>query len=309
MKIRIGTRGSELALWQAYHIHDLLKERNPELELEIVKIKTTGDKILDSPLSKIGDKGLFTKELDVALLENRIDIAVHSMKDVPTAIPEDLTIAAIPLRGVVEDVFVSNTFSSLDEVPHGGIIATGSLRRKSQLLALRPDLQIVDLRGNVNTRLNKLDLSEWHGMILARAGLERLGFHSRIRQVFPATMMIPAVGQGALAVVCRKRDSNLLEILQKNLHHHHTAMAVMAERAFLRTLEGGCQIPIGCHGMVDKSGLHLHGFIGDLEGKSFFRHSITGNTENAEELGEKLASTMLDMGAGRVLEQIRKVNK
>ncbi len=309
MHLRIGTRGSALALWQAETIMNMIQKKDPSLKVELVKIKTKGDKILDAPLAKIGDKGLFTKELDHALLNGDIDLAVHSMKDVPTQLPEGLVISAVPLRGVVEDVFVSNKYDSLEEIPGGGVIATGSLRRKSQLLAYRPDLTIVDIRGNVNTRLAKLDASNWDGMILARAGLERLNMKERIKEIIPVDFMLPAVGQGALAVVTRKDDQELIRFLQSNIHDPDTYARVIAERSFLRTLEGGCQIPIGSHAIItDKQTLSLFGFIGSLNGQKFVREKLEGPLSEAENLGKTLATTMLGKGGLEILEEVRKAN-
>ncbi|GAB4173645.1 MAG: hydroxymethylbilane synthase [Calditrichia bacterium] len=305
MKIRIGTRASQLALWQAHFVADELKKSNPDLDIELVKIISKGDKILDAPLAKIGDKGLFTKELDMALLNNDIDIAVHSMKDVPTAIPEGLQITAVPLRGVVEDAFVSNSWNSIDEVPRGGTIASGSLRRRSQLKAMRPDLKIVDIRGNVNTRLNKLDESDWDGMILARAGLERLEMHERIRQIIPTSTIIPAVGQGALAVVTNAANESLNNILSTTLHHEETYRCVFAERQFLRTLEGGCQIPIGCHAIISDGKFTITGFVGDLEGNVWYRETIQALPDNYDTVGKQLADVLIEKGASKILDEIR----
>lgn len=305
MEIKIGTRGSALALWQAYYIENMIVKNSPSISTHILKVKTKGDKILDAPLAKIGDKGLFTKELDNALLQGKIDLAVHSMKDVPTQLPDGILIAAVPTRGVVEDVFVSNKYNSLQSVPKGGTIATGSLRRKSQLLAMRPDLHVVDIRGNVNTRLAKLDESNWDGMILARAGLERLKLENRIKEIFDISTFIPAVGQGALAVVCRSDNEELIQWLRQNIQDESTYLRVVAERAFLRTLEGGCQIPIGCHAVMEQEQLKLYGFIGNLDGTEYIRHSISGDKLQAEQLGKSLAKEMIKMGAEHILSSLR----
>jgi hydroxymethylbilane synthase len=305
--IRIGTRGSQLALWQTQHIKALLTRHFPELHIDIDIIKTTGDKILDAPLAKIGDKGLFTKELESALLIRRIDIAVHSLKDMPTAIPAGLTIAAILEREDVRDVFIGHpgyaakTFSDL---PSGATIATGSLRRKCQILHKRPDLKIVDIRGNLNTRLKKLDESDWRGMILAKAGVTRLGWSQRITDILPFETMLPAVGQGALAVEARSGDNEIISLLAV-LRHQPTSDAILAERALLRELEGGCQIPVGAHAVIDNQQLHLDALIGSLDGTRIVRGQKTGPVADAEHIGVNLAQELLQRGGKELLEEIR----
>jgi len=305
--IRIGTRGSELALWQTHHVKALLEAHFPDIAIDIQKIKTTGDKILDAPLAKIGDKGLFTKELEIALLDERVDIAVHSFKDVPTLFPDGLTIAAVLEREDVHDVFIASqkkpnqTFVGL---PQNAIIATGSLRRKCQLLNARPDIQIVEIRGNLNTRLKKLDLSEWDGMILAKAGLTRLGWTQRITESLSFELMLPAVGQGALAIECRSADLRVQEILRP-LHHHPTAATITAERALLRYLEGGCQIPIGAYGQIIGNELRLNALIGSLDGKRIVRGNKIGTIVDAEQIGINLANELFNRGGKEILEEIR----
>ncbi|HVN49563.1 MAG TPA: hydroxymethylbilane synthase [Bacteroidota bacterium] len=305
--VRIGTRGSELALWQAHHVKSLLELLFPHLTIEITIIKTTGDKILDAPLAKIGDKGLFTKELEHALLDNHIDVAVHSLKDIPTQIPKGLAIAALLEREDARDVFIARPLSKISafaELPHGATIATGSLRRKAQLLAARPDFHIVDLRGNLNTRLKKLDESNWDGMILAKAGVTRLGWEKRITDILSFELMLPAVGQGALAIETRIDDLRSNNILH-SLHHQPTADAITAERALLRELEGGCQIPIGAWSRIQGTELHLEAVIGNLDGTTIIRDHYTGTISDADRIGVELAQKLLSRGGKEILEQLR----
>jgi hydroxymethylbilane synthase len=305
--IRIGTRESELALWQTYHVKSLLETHFPGIAIDVQKIRTTGDKILDAPLAKIGDKGLFTKELEIALLDGRVDIAVHSFKDVPTIVPVSLTIAAVLEREDVHDVFIANPKKShrtFIGIPRNAIIATGSLRRKCQLLNTRSDIQIVEIRGNLNTRINKLDASEWDGMILAKAGVIRLGWAKRITAVLPLELMLPAVSQGALAIESRIGDQRIEEMLRP-LHHRPTALTVMAERALLRYLEGGCQIPVGAYGQIIGNELRLDAVIGSLDGKRIVRGSKVGTIAHAEQIGIELAKELLIRGGKEILEEIR----
>jgi hydroxymethylbilane synthase len=305
--IRIGTRGSELALWQTYHVKALLEAFFPGIAIDVQKIKTTGDKILDAPLAKIGDKGLFTKELEIALLDDRVDIAVHSFKDVPTLVPEGLTITAVLEREDVRDVFIANPKKShrtFTDIPPNSIIATGSLRRKCQLLNAHPDIQIVEIRGNLNTRIKKLDSSEWDGMILAKAGVTRLGWAQRITDILPIDLMLPAVGQGALAIECRAGNQRVQEMLRP-LHHHTTAAAVTAERALLRYLEGGCQIPIGAYGQIIKNEFRLDAVIGSLDGKRIVRGKKIGTIADAEKIGIDLAKELFNQGGREILKEIR----
>ena len=306
-KIRIGSRGSELALWQSYHVKTLLEARFPGISIDVQKIKTTGDKIQDAPLAKIGDKGLFTKELEIALLDERVDIAVHSFKDVPTFVPEGLAIAAVLEREDVHDVFIVHSKKShrtFLDLPANAVIATGSLRRKCQLLNVRPDLQIVEIRGNLNTRMKKLDSSEWDGMILAKAGVTRLGWELRITDMLPFELMLPAVGQGALAIESRAGDRSVVDMLRP-LHHERTAVAVTAERALLRYFEGGCQIPIGAYGQIIGDTLHLDAVIGSLDGKRIVRGNKVGAIADAEHIGIVLAKQLFGQGGKEILEEIR----
>jgi hydroxymethylbilane synthase len=305
--LRIGSRGSELALWQARWVERKLSGLYPALSISIQIIKTTGDRVLDAPLSKIGDKGLFTREIEHALLSGEIDLAVHSLKDLPTALPEGLMLGAVCEREDVRDVFIphpGNAVRTLREQPEGSKVATGSLRRKCQLLALRPDFTIVDIRGNLNTRMKKLDESGWAGMMLAQAGVVRLGWDERIGESLDPLMILPAVGQGALGIEIRENDPDTLQLLQA-LHHEDTAAATRAERSLLKTLEGGCQVPIGTYGRVSDGTLSLDAMVGSLDGKRTVRGTITGPMTQAEQLGEKLASRLLVDGADKILGEIR----
>jgi len=305
--IIIGTRGSQLALWQTNWMKSTLEKEFCKLHIEIEIIKTTGDKILDSPLSKIGDKGLFTKEIEQALLEHRIDIAVHSLKDVPTKLPDGLIIGAITKREDVRDVFIAHPkkpYQKFDDLPHGAKIATGSLRRKSQLLNWRNDLEIIDLRGNLNTRFTKLYASDWNGMVLARAGVVRLGWERRITEIFSIEKMLPAVGQGALAIELREGDTKTLQYVRR-LANETTTIATNGERAFLRYLEGGCQIPIGTFGRIEKNEFVLDAMIGSLGGTKIVRGKIHGSPEQSEKLGITLAQTLLVGGGEDILTSVR----
>jgi len=305
-KLIIGSRGSELALWQTNFVRDLIKKHFPELEIEIKIIKTKGDKILDVPLAKIGDKGLFTKELEIQLLEGKIDIAVHSLKDLETKIDERLTIGAITKRDNVNDVLIArNKNLTLSKLNSNAKIGTGSLRRKAQLLHFNPNFQIFDLRGNVPTRIQKFLDSDWDAIILARAGVERLGLQKYISSVIPKNLILPAVGQGALAVECRKDDKEILKLLEK-INHKKTELETRAERAFLRTLEGGCQVPIACFAKIEKDVLTVEGKILSLDGSLCFHHKISGSSKNPEGLGEKLAIHLLKAGAKEIIKEIYK---
>ena len=306
-KLTIGTRGSDLAVRQTDWLVEQLNNLHPEIVVDTLLIMTTGDKILDSPLSKIGDKGLFTKEIEHALLDGRIDLAVHSLKDLPTLVPQGLAIGAITKREDIRDVFISHAekkHTSFKSVPLHGAIATGSLRRKCQLLHHRPDLRIVDLRGNLRTRREKLEQSDWDGMVLARAGLLRLGWTDMITDIFEPDFMMPAVGQGALGVEIRDTDSELRALLVP-LHHTPTHQATSGERALLRELEGGCQIPIGTYGRIEGDEFRLDAMVGSLNGKRVVRGSIHGPSTESELLGKRLAHELVEKGAGAILEEIR----
>ena len=303
-KYVIGTRGSDLALWQANLVRTRLESLFTEQEFEIKVIRTTGDQLLDIALSKIGDKGLFTRQIETALLNGEIDFAVHSLKDLQTVQPDGLIIGAVCDRETANDVFISKTHKSIDELPAGARVATGSLRRKSQLLNFRPDLEIVEIRGNVPTRLKKFQESDLDGLILAYAGIFRLGLEKSVSQLIPFSVMLPAVGQGAVAVEIREGDGEVLELAAK-LESGPTRVCITAERSFLRRLEGGCQVPIGAYATIDGGNLHLEGMVGSLDGNVIFRESISGGTVEAEELGTRLAERLIEKGAAELLEETR----
>ncbi len=297
----IGTRGSALALWQAHAVQEMLQSRYPELQVQIEIIHTTGDIILDRPLSNIGDKGLFTKELEVALMEGRIHLAVHSLKDLPTQLPAGLMLAAVTQRERPEDALVAPAGTTIETLPHGGTVATGSLRRRAQLLRLRPDLNVVDVRGNVPTRLQKYQTNGWDGMILAYAGLHRLGLGEHIAQIIPTDQMIPAVGQAALGLETRADDAATIGLL-RGIEHPPTRICTDAERALLRRLEGGCQTPIAAYATLAEDHLTLHAMIAALDGSTIIGGTISGLPAQAEEVGERLAGVLLEGGGKGVLE-------
>ncbi|WP_213034329.1 hydroxymethylbilane synthase [Acinetobacter seifertii] len=301
--LKIATRQSPLALWQAEHIRARLQELHPDLTVELVKFVTQGDKILDTPLAKIGGKGLFVKELEAALLDGRADLAVHSMKDVPMALPEGLTLAVICEREDPLDAFVSNTFEKFADLPQGARVGTSSLRRKSQILKQRPDLQIIDLRGNVGTRLGKLDDGQYDAIILASAGLKRLGLENRIRHTIEPNIILPAVGQGALGLECRADDQEVLALIQPLLHIE-TDVCVRAERAFNAYLEGGCQVPIAGYATLQDGKIHIEGRVGSPDGQTLLRAEMTDEAHNAQQLGENLARNLLEQGAGDLLKAL-----
>jgi len=301
--LKIATRQSPLALWQAEHIRARLQELHPDLTVELVKFVTQGDKILDTPLAKIGGKGLFVKELEAALLDGRADLAVHSMKDVPMALPEGLTLAVICEREDPLDAFVSNHFEKFTDLPQGARVGTSSLRRKSQILKQRPDLQIIDLRGNVGTRLGKLDDGQYDAIILASAGLKRLGLENRICHTIEPNVSLPAVGQGALGLECRADDQVVLALIQPLLHIE-TDVCVRAERAFNAYLEGGCQVPIAGYATLQDGKIHIEGRVGSPDGQTLLRAEMTDEAHNAQQLGENLARNLLEQGAGDLLKAL-----
>ena len=302
MKIlKIATRQSPLALWQAEHIRARLEALHANLKVELVTFVTQGDKILDTPLAKIGGKGLFVKELEAALLDGRADLAVHSMKDVPMALPEGLSLAVICEREDPLDAFVSNTYRHFDELPQGAKVGTSSLRRKCQLLKLRPDLQIIDLRGNVGTRLSKLDSGSYDAIILASAGLKRLGLSERICHTLQPELSLPAVGQGALGLECRETDQAVRDLILPLLHHE-TDVCVRAERAFNAYLEGGCQVPIAGYATLNAGQLHIEGRVGSVDSATLLKVELSGAPEQAEQLGVLLAQKILEQGAGDLLK-------
>lgn len=305
-KIIIGSRGSELALWQANFVKKELEKKNKNVTVEIKIIKTKGDKILDVALSKIGDKSLFTKELEIELLNKNIDLAVHSLKDLQTTIPKGLKLAAVTKRHNVHDVLISRKKgTTIFNLPESAVVATGSLRRRSQLLHLRPDLNIVDLRGNVPSRIKKFLESDWDAIILARAGVERLKLNKHISSIIKTDVMLPAVGQGALGIETRA-DNKLVNEVVKSIHHENTYKAVLAERALLKALEGGCQVPIGAFAEVKPSGLTIDALVGSLDGSLTFRKKIRGSKNNPKNLGRKLAKDLLIAGAKIILDDVYK---
>lgn len=301
--IIVGTRSSKLALWQADYVIRRLREQYPGIQVERRLMTTKGDKILDAPLAKIGGKGLFTKELEMEMLAGGIDIAVHSLKDMPTEVPEGLVITAITKRFDPGDAVVSPQYRTLAALPPGARVGTSSLRRRAQLLAARPDLTILDLRGNVNTRLKKLDAGEYDAIILASAGLKRLGFADRITDVLPAAMCLPAVGQGALAIETRADDAALRASLAF-LQDEDTVRCARAERSFLRRVEGGCQVPVGVYASPEEAGLRVEAVIASLDGRRLYRDHLSGAWADAEALGKELADKLLAAGGLAIMHEL-----
>ena len=301
--LRIATRKSPLALWQAEHIKARLIALHPQLEVELVTFTTQGDKILDTPLAKIGGKGLFVKELEAAMLDGRADIAVHSMKDVPMEFPEGLELGVICERENPLDAFVSNQYTSLDELPQGAIVGTSSLRRQCQIQQLRPDLEIRSLRGNVQTRLSKLDAGEYDAIILAAAGLLRMEMDERIASFLPTEQSLPAGGQGALGIEWRVGNDAINDLIRP-LYDDTTASCVLAERALNRRLQGGCQVPIACYAERDGDELWLRGLVGSIDGSQMLRTEIRGVASEADSLGVQAAEDLLAQGAGEILKAV-----
>jgi hydroxymethylbilane synthase len=301
--ITIGTRGSQLALWQANWVKEAVNRHHPGLTVELVIIKTKGDKILDVPLAKVGGKGLFVKEIEEALLDGRIDLAVHSMKDMPADIPVGLCIGAIPEREEPRDVLITRSGLPLDRLEQEARIGTSSLRRSAQLLRFRSDIRIVPLRGNLDTRLKKLESEALDAIVLAAAGVRRLGLADRITQVLDESIMLPAVGQGALCIETRKDDSRIAPVVAA-LDDLPTRQVVMGERMFLNRLEGGCQVPIAGHGHIDENGYTLTGLVCDVDGSHQVKQSRTGPEAQSEQVGLQLAEALLTMGAGEILERL-----
>lgn len=298
--VRIATRESALAIWQAEHVRACLGKAHPGLRVEFVPMTTRGDKILDSPLAKVGGKGLFVKELEQAMLDDRADIAVHSMKDVPVDFPDGLELAVILERENPRDAFVSNNFANLDALPDGARVGTSSLRRQCQLRQLRSDIEILDLRGNVNTRLAKLDDGNYDAIILACAGLKRLGFVERIRQELGAEVILPAIGQGAIGIECRSDDTRTRALIA-SLADQTTTVRVRCERAMNTRLMGGCQVPIAGFAELEGQSLMLRGLVGNPDGSEIVRGSVEGPADQAEPLGIQLAEELLSRGADRIL--------
>ena len=301
--LRIGTRGSKLALWQTHWVADRLMDRFPDIRIDIETIKTTGDRIQDVPLAKIGDKGLFTKELDRALLDGRVDLVVHSLKDVPTTLTEGIVVAAIPEREDPRDAFMGKDGLTFRDLPAGACVATGSLRRRAQLSALRPDVQLADLRGNIDTRLRTLRESKsLHGIILAFAGVRRLSLTDAVTEVLEASVWLPAPGQGALAIATRDDDARAFAEV---LDHADTRFAVVAERAVLARLEGGCHVPMGAYAFIAQGELVLNAFVADMGGSRIVRHRRRGLPARAEQIGAQTGDYLLEHGGAEILEQLR----
>jgi hydroxymethylbilane synthase len=301
--ITIATRKSALAMWQAYYVQDKLRALFPELEVKLLPMSTQGDRILDTPLAKIGGKGLFIKELEIAMQNGEADIAVHSMKDVPVAFPDGFGLHAICERENPFDAFVSNQFNHIDDLPEGAVVGTSSLRRQCQLKRYRPDLVIKDLRGNVNTRLSKLDNGDYDAIILAAAGLIRLDMQNRIKHELPPEISLPAVGQGAVGIECRNNDETLITII-KALQDEQTATRVTAERAMNARLEGGCQVPIGSFATIQGDTLVLDGLVGSIDGTTLLKAQASGPLCDAEKLGINVAESLLEQGAKAILDSL-----
>ena len=303
--IRIGTRKSALALWQAEYVKDELSKLYPGITVELVHFNTKGDKILEKPLAKIGGKGLFTAELEAAMHNGEIDIAVHSLKDMPTDLPDGLILGAVSKREVPFDALVSPQYKTLDQLPQGAKVGTSSLRRQAQLLHVRPDLEIHTLRGNVQTRLRKLDEEHFDAIVLAQAGLKRLGLDDVITQVFTADEMIPAVGQGVLAIECRQDDQDMLDML-KGIHDEDTKAIIEGERSFLRQLNGGCQVPMGVFGTIDQKQITLKARIASLDGKDVYEGEVSGPMAKSQMLGKNLAKALYEEGGRTIIEELVK---
>ena len=306
MKIlKIATRNSPLALWQAEHVKQKLTDLYPELKVELVSMTTEGDRFLDAPLIAVGGKGLFIKELEQALLNNDADIAVHSMKDVTIDLPEGMALPVIMQREDTSDVLVSNNYRQIDDIPQGGIVGTSSLRRQSQIKAFRPDLNIKDLRGNVGTRLRKLDDGEYDAIVLAAAGVKRLGLNERIAQFIPHSQILPAIGQGAIGIECRAGDQEVLNTIAP-LNDQMTQLCVQAERAFSRRLYGGGQLPIAGQASIFGNEVNLTGMVARVDGSEVIKDQLTGNINDIESTGTRLAETLLDRGAEEILKELIK---
>ena len=301
--IRIATRKSPLALWQAEHVRDRLLALHPGLQVELLKMSTQGDRILDSPLAKIGGKGLFVKELEQGMLDGRADLAVHSMKDVPAELPDGLCLGAILDREDPRDAFVSAQYSGVDDLPEGARVGTSSLRRQCQLRARRPDLQILDLRGNVGTRLGKLDAGDYDAIVLACAGLKRLGLSERITHALTPEEMLPAIAQGVIGIECRADDTRVRGLIE-SLNHAETEQRTAAERAMNATLAGGCQAPVAGYSLLNAGVIELRGLVGQPDGSQVIRGDIRGPAEQAEALGKQLADDLLARGADTILAEL-----
>lgn len=302
-KLHIATRKSPLALWQANYVRDALLARNPGLDVELLTMTTQGDKILDTPLAKVGGKGLFVKELETGMLEGRADLAVHSMKDVPVEFPSGLGLAAILPREDPRDALISNKYSSIDELPKGARVGTSSLRRQCQLNARRPDLEILDLRGNVNTRLKKLDAGEYDAILLAAAGVKRMGWQERITELLAPEQFLPAIGQGAIGIEIRVDDDHVRGLVGE-LNDQQTAIRITAERALNEALQGGCQVPIAGYSEISHGVILLRALVGRPDGSELVQGAISGKPEDAAELGQVLADDLLSRGAREILADV-----
>jgi len=307
-KLRLGTRGSKLALWQADCVAGEIHKLLPELNIEIVIIKTTGDKILDVALSKIGDKGLFTREIENSLLSGEIDLAVHSMKDLPSFLAPGLTLGAVLKRENPQDVFISHKNYTLTSLPRHALVGTSSLRRIAQLRALRPDLRMVDLRGNVETRIKKMQEQDLDGIVLAYAGVKRLGFSGQISEIISTDLMLPAVGQGAIAIELRAEDYETYKVIT-TINDHHTNLATKSERALLRELEGGCQVPIASLAQIKGDQIYLEGLVASMDGQILIKGVQSGHLDQAAEIGRLLAQNLLARGADSILEEIKRLGE
>lgn len=301
--IRIGTRGSPLAVWQAEWVRSRLVALHSQYKVELAKIKTTGDKILDVPLAQVGGKGLFVKEIETALLEGRIDLAVHSMKDMPADIPPGLCIGVVPERENPLDILIARNGHAFEDLPHGARLGSSSLRRGAQVRYIRPDITVHPLRGNLDTRIRKLQTEGLDAIILAAAGVKRLGLEARITQYLPESIMLPAIGQGALAIEVRE-DEDATRQLIAPMDHRETRLAVESERAFLSRLEGGCQVPIAAHAKIAGGDIELTGLVAEVDGSVLLRDTITGSVDKHKELGVELANQLLEQGGRKILENI-----
>jgi len=306
VRIRIGTRKSKLALWQSEWVKEQIERLFPDVKVELVKIVTKGDKVLDSPLAKIGDKGLFTKEIEEAMLRGEVDIAVHSLKDVPSLLPEGLELIAYSEREDPRDALLSLGRYRLESLPEGATVGTSSLRRKAQLKILRPDLRVEDLRGNVDTRIRKLKEGRYDAVILAAAGVKRLSLDDEIDELISPSVMIPSVSQGILGIEGRAGDNEIREILRKAVNSRDSEFAAKVERSFLKTVEGGCQVPLGCYAELLKDRVHVRAFISDVEGRFFYREEGIFELKDPEGIGRGIAERLLSAGGEKVLEELRR---
>ena len=301
--LKIATRNSPLALWQAEHVKQQLIDLHPELNVELLSMTTEGDRFLDAPLIAVGGKGLFIKELEQALLNGEADIAVHSMKDVTIDLPDELAMPVILKREDVRDVFISNSYKQIEDLPDGAVLGTSSLRRQSQVKALRPEIELKDLRGNVGTRLRKLDNGEYDAIMLAAAGIIRLGLKERITQLIPESVLLPAIGQGAIGIECRAGDTDVHELITP-LNDYETSLCVETERAFSRRLFGGCQLPIAGQASIKGNEINLVGLVARVDGSEVIKSELSGGIDKCDETGTKLAESLLERGADEILKEL-----